>query len=1008
MVFEENVPNERLRRARHLKGWTQSELAEMLGTDFETVSRWERGITVPGAYFRERLCIVLEKTSEELGLIADRNEPLAPSTSPCVFLASSYADAEREFVTDLRVRMQARGITILSTRTLRRQGAENQRKAWQEAIRTAQAVLLIASPEARSSRHVQKALQIAGIYKSHICAVWVEGEYWQECVPPDHGELFATIDARKNNDHRVFDEIITKLKEVRLASNEAAVSITTTNESAEPPFEPHNPYKGLKAFYSEDRHDFFGRDTLINELAGALNAFLITDKVHTQSARLLAVVGPSGSGKSSVVMAGLLPRLQGGRLPGSQEWVYLDPILPGIHPIESLAVSLARQLPQRSLKTIRDDLEDGSAYGLHLLASYLGKSPETRVVLFIDQFEEVFTQTTSEDERQHFLDLLVTAVTELRGPTILIMTLRADFYDRPMHYLELCKLIESNQRLVPPMDLKGLREVIEKPAELPDVQLTFEGDLMSDLLFEVQEQVGALPLLQFTLDQLFQRRSERQMTLKAYHEIGGVKGAVARHAEATYASLPSEEHRRLTRVLFLRLLEPGATMQETTRRRIPRSELLLSNPKETVLIEEVARAFTTARLLTTTTVAGVATVEVSHEAVIREWTRLSEWLEEAREDVERQHTLSEAAAEWARHGHPRDRLYRGTQLKEAQVWARRNTPSGSEARFLQASAAQRTRSRLGVVTVCILVVLLLLFTGFQNREVFFPPDPTLVTTLADNGPGSLRQAVLTAKSGSTITFDPLLRGVIKLVSNLSIDRDLRIRGPGAGNLSIRGSGDFNVLLVEPWASVTISDLAFNGTNQRQKGFGIIINDGTLTLTNITVFGNITYNGGGGISNRDTGTLFLNNSTISGNESSTSKDTSIGGGGISNEGTLIINKSTISANITNNGGGGISNTGTLTLTNSTISTNATLSRGGGIGNYGGSLTIRKSRIFGNTAFAGAGIFNNAGSLTLSDSMVSDNVAYYGGYGGGIHNVNGGTLTLTNSTVSHNTARYGGGD
>jgi len=213
--------------------------------------------------------------------------------------------------------------------------------------------------------------------------------------------------------------------------------------------------------------------------------------------------------------------------------------------------------------------------------------------------------------------------------------------------------------------------------------------------------------------------------------------------------------------------------------------------------------------------------------------------------------------------------------------------------------------------------------------------------------------------------------------------------------------------VEPWASVTISDLAFNGTNQRQKGFGIIINDGTLTLTNITVFGNITYNGGGGISNRDTGTLFLNNSTISGNESSTSKDTSIGGGGISNEGTLIINKSTISANITNNGGGGISNTGTLTLTNSTISTNATLSRGGGIGNYGGSLTIRKSRIFGNTAFAGAGIFNNAGSLTLSDSMVSDNVAYYGGYGGGIHNVNGGTLTLTNSTVSHNTARYGGG-
>src|SRR5437764_141851 len=125
MLFEEHVPNERLRRVRHLEGWTQSELAERLDTDFETISRWERGITV------------------------------------------------------------------LSTRTLRKQGAENQRKAWQEAIRTAQAVLLIASPEARSSRHVQKALQLAGVYKSPICTVWVDGESWQECIPPDCCELFA-------------------------------------------------------------------------------------------------------------------------------------------------------------------------------------------------------------------------------------------------------------------------------------------------------------------------------------------------------------------------------------------------------------------------------------------------------------------------------------------------------------------------------------------------------------------------------------------------------------------------------------------------------------------------------------------------------------------------------------------------------------------------------------------------------------------------------------------------
>ncbi len=951
MFSEDNIPNESLRCARYLKGWTQSELAERVGTDFETISRWERGITAPSAYFRVRLCTVLEKTSQELGLLADCDELLTPSTSDCVFLAASYADIEREFVADLRAHLQARDMTVFSSRTLRRRGAENQSKAWQEAIRTAQAVLLIVSPEARSSRHVQKALQMAGIYKCPLFSIWIEGDSWQECAPPDCGAS-ATIDARtrKNNDHHVFDEIIAKLEAVRLAPQETAVSLSTINKPTEPPLEPRNPYKGLQAFQCEDRGDFFGREALVDELAGALYAYLNAGEEHTHSARLLAVIGPSGSGKSSVVMAGLLPRLQMGCLPGSQQWVYLDPVLPGNHPIESLAVALAKHLPQRSLKTIRDDLEDDSACGLHLLASYLATSPETRVVLFIDQFEEMFTQTISEDECQHFIDLLVTAATELRGSLVLILTLRADFYDRPMRYLELCKLIESHQKLVPPMDLKGLREVIEKPAALPDVQLTFEGDLVSDLLFDVQEQVGALPLLQFTLDQLFQRRCEHQILLKTYHEMGGVKGAVARHAEATYASLPSEEHRKMTRVLFLRLIEPGATMQETTRRRIARSELLLSNPKETVIIDEVTRAFTSARLLTTNTTSAGATVEVSHEAVIREWARLSNWLDEAREDVHRQHTISEDAAEWARYGKPRDRLYRGSQLKEAQAWARRNTSSGSEVTFLLASVAHQRRSRFNMAAFCILAVLLLFLAGFANRQVLFPPDPTLVTNLADNGPGSLRQAIDMARPGSIITFSSHVKGVIRLTSNLSIDKDLSIHGPGAEKLSITGDGSFNVIIVKQGIIATISDVAFKGTNQTEAGMGIIYNDGTLTLANSIVSNNRTYAGAGAVTNM----------------------------------------------------------GKLTLTNSTIANNTTSSAyGGGVGNYGGSVTISNSRISGNTAFAGSGIFNNGGPLILNNSSISDNSTSDGGWGGGIYNVNGGTLTLTNSTVSGNSVANGWG-
>src|SRR5207249_1243872 len=177
---------------------------------------------------------------------------------------------------------------------------------------------------------------------------------------------------------------------------------------------------------------------------------------------------------------------------------------------------------------------------------------------------------------------------------------------RVMNSSILWPLIEQHQCGVPPMNVQELRMVIEQPARLADVQLSFEGDLVGDLLFEMQGEAEALPLLQFTLEQLFQRRCGHKLTREAYQEIGGVKGALVRQAESTYASLLSEEHRRLARVMFLRLIEPGATEQDTTRRRAARSELLLADPKETVLLEEVSEAFIRARLVTSDAVAGTA------------------------------------------------------------------------------------------------------------------------------------------------------------------------------------------------------------------------------------------------------------------------------------------------------------------------------------------------------------------------------------------------------------------
>src|SRR6266513_3900063 len=399
------------------------------------------------------------------------------------------------------------------------------------------------------------------------------------------------------------------------------------------------------------------------------------------------------------MMAGLLPRLQQGGIAGSEEWIYLGPIVPGVHPLESLALALAERLPERSLHTIRQDLEEDSARGLHQLATTLTHSQKTRVLLCIDQFEELFTQTSAQEEREQFLALLVSALSEPRGPVIVVLTLRADFYDHVLSSSVLWPLVEQHQCGVPPMNVQELRMVIEQPARLADVQLTFEGDLVGDLLFEMQGQTEALPLLQFTLDQLCQRRSGHQLTREAYQEIGGVKGALVRQAESTYASFPSEEHRRLARTLFLRLIEPGATEQDTTRRRAARSELLLADPKETVLLEEVSEAFIRARLVTSTTMAGTAVLEVSHEALIREWPRLAGWLQEAREDIRFQHSISEDATSWQERGKSKDRLYRGPQLVEAQAWARRNSPSRNELAFLRASQRRRLRSGISVLAI---------------------------------------------------------------------------------------------------------------------------------------------------------------------------------------------------------------------------------------------------------------------------------------------------------------------
>lgn len=593
------------------------------------------------------------------------------------FIFISYSRANNALVDRLRADLQAAGINLWIDRIGLKVGTPNWEDALRDAIERADGVLLVASPTSRRSPYVRDEVAIAQVKRKKIYPVWAEGDEWTDSITMGLGAT-QYVDLRGDKYADELKKLIETLGGTMPAGG-ASITPTHANQSDRilpvppPDFVPRNPYRGLSAFRATDRADFFGREMFVTELIKQIQL----------DPRLLAVIGASGSGKSSVVMAGLLPRLRDGKdIPKSNHWVYLDPFVPGKHPIEALSIALAKHLPQKAQAAIDEDLLHPSTRGLHRLAKQIS---ETRLVLYIDQFEELFTQTERDDERRQFIDLITTASNEAESTVTVILTLRADFYDRPLQYADLGTLVETHSKAILPLTLADVYDVILKPAALPDVRLTFEPGLAEDMIFSVKGEAGALPLLQFTLDQLFQRCEGLHMTRAAYEALGGVRGALANHAETIYQALDAEGA-RLARGLFLRLIEPGATEQDTTRRRAHLSELSLTDSLQTDRLRRVMDTFIQARLLTADSLAGEDTIEVSHEALIREWGRLKGWLTEARADVMVMKRIASDADEWARKGQSEDTLYRGRRLREAQDWIQINTPSVVESAFITASA----------------------------------------------------------------------------------------------------------------------------------------------------------------------------------------------------------------------------------------------------------------------------------------------------------------------------------
>jgi len=461
------------------------------------------------------------------------------------------------------------------------------------------------------------------------------------------------------------------------------------------------PYQGLQTFDEEHSEFFFGRDADIQRLVEKL-----------KSSRFLAVLGPSGSGKSSLVRAGLVPALRQGALPGSESWT-IRVITPGAHPLTAVAAQLLRLHSDQAMQSTVDGLSADERTLHHAVSLALAnRHPAERLVWVVDQAEEIFTLCRDEQERARFFDNLLYAVAVPGGQCVVVLTLRADFYAKTAAYPELGQQMATQQFLVGPLDEEGLRQAIEEPARR--VGLDLEPGLAGTILDDIALEPGALPLLEHALLELWERRRGTVLTLEGYRESGEVDGALSKRAEAIFTSFSPHE-REVARRILLRLTEPGEGAEDT-RRRASMAELLTS-PAETEAVHSVVRVLTDARLLTTgADGAGGGSVEVSHEALIRGWPQLRQWVEEDRQGLRIHRRLGEAAREWAQLGRDPQSLYRGSRLLAASEWAELHKPDLNqlEREFLTSShrheqfELQTTKRRNQRLRLLVLALMLLL------------------------------------------------------------------------------------------------------------------------------------------------------------------------------------------------------------------------------------------------------------------------------------------------------------
>jgi len=424
------------------------------------------------------------------------------------------------------------------------------------------------------------------------------------------------------------------------------------------------PYVGLDAFRESNEDLFFGRARLVAELIERLRP----QTAPVSKGRLLAVLGASGSGKSSVARAGVLGALKRGALPGSADWYYFPTLVPGSNPL----LNLARLTDSAEVEKTAEAYSGDGGHLAKLAKERFGG----KVVLVVDQFEEAFTLCRDEAIRRAFINNLLGLAD---AGQVVIFTMRADFESQVARVPEFQTRFEEAVVRITPMGAKELREAIEEPAK--KIGLRFEAGVVEALLQDVLGEEAALPLLQFTLLKLWERRERNRMTWEAYRKLGGGRQALARAADEFFDGRIHEEQVTAKRIL-LKLVRPGEGL-EVTSNRVRRVDLY-TKAEAHDRIERVLEKFLRARLLKLTKgdTEEDDQIEVAHEALVRNWPRLVGWLDEVRTDLRVRQRLTAAAEQWLRLGKDPSALRRGRLLEESLQYDDLNE---LETEFLQAS-----------------------------------------------------------------------------------------------------------------------------------------------------------------------------------------------------------------------------------------------------------------------------------------------------------------------------------